>query len=96
MCTEQIIQKWEEKQSSILSEYSRGSANNEVMQLYRSQMKNILDFIKDIKQVENNFALADVSGRSEQLKAYREWLFSLSQEEHVWYEGRYEEVFLSF
>lgn len=27
-------------------EYSKGNANNEVMQLYRSQMKNVLDLSK--------------------------------------------------
>ena len=41
------------------------------------------------------FAIPDVVGRSEQLKAFREWYDSLSQEESAWYEGRYEEVFLS-
>lgn len=34
-------------------------------------------------------------GQSEQLKAFRKWYDSLSQEELVWYKGRYEEVFLS-
>ena len=34
-------------------------------------------------------------GRSEQLEAFREWYDSLSQDELAWYEGRYEEVFLS-
>ena len=61
-----MIQQWEEKHSSLLNEYSKGNANNEVMQLYRSQMKNVLDFINELKQVKNNFVLADVVGRSEQ------------------------------
>jgi hypothetical protein len=36
-----------------------------------------------------------VVGQSEQLKAFVEWWHGLSQEELVWYEGRYVEVFLS-
>ena len=36
-----------------------------------------------------------VVGQSEQLKAFVEWWHGLSQEELVWYEGRYIEVFLS-
>ena len=39
--------------------------------------------------------LHDVVWRSEQLKAFVEWWHGLSQEELVWYEGRYVEVFLS-
>lgn len=67
MNIDKMIQQWEEKHSSLLNEYSKGNANNEVMQLYRSQMKNVLDFINELKQVKNNFVLADVSGRSELL-----------------------------
>lgn len=33
--------------------------------------------------------------RSEQLRAFADWWVGLSQEELVWYEGRYVEVFLS-
>lgn len=36
-----------------------------------------------------------VVGQSEQLKDFVDWWHSLSQEELVWYEGRYVEVFLS-
>jgi hypothetical protein len=39
--------------------------------------------------------LLDVVGQSEQLKAFVDWWHSLSQEELVWYEGRYVEIFLS-
>ena len=39
--------------------------------------------------------IAPVVGQSEQLKAFVDWWHSLSQEELVWYEGRYVEVFLS-
>lgn len=50
-----MIEQWEEKHSSLLDEYSKGNANNEVMQMYRSQMKNVLDFINQLKQVKNCF-----------------------------------------
>ena len=61
-----MIEQWEEKHSSLLDEYSKGNANNEVMQMYRSQMKNVLDFINQLKQVKNCF-IPDVSQRSELL-----------------------------
>ena len=67
MNIDKMIEQWEEKHSSLLDEYSKGNANNEVMQMYRSQMKNILDFINQLKQVKNCFIPA-VVGRSEQLK----------------------------
>jgi hypothetical protein len=62
MNIDKMIEQWEEKHSSLLKDYSKGNANNEVMQMYRSQMKNVLDFIEQLKQVKNNSVLADVSG----------------------------------
>lgn len=53
MNIDKMIEQWEEKHSSLLNDYSKGNANNEVMQMYRSQMKNILDFINELKQVKN-------------------------------------------
>lgn len=55
-----MIERWEEKHSSLLNEYSKGNINNEVMQMYRTQMKNVLDFINQLKQVKNRFT-PDVS-----------------------------------
>ena len=52
MDIDKIIEQWVEKHSSILNDYSKGNANNEVMQMYRSQMKDILDFISELKQVK--------------------------------------------
>ena len=60
MNIDKMIEQWEEKHSSLLNEYSKGNANNEVMQMYRSQMKNVLDFINQLKQVKNCF-IPDVS-----------------------------------
>ena len=60
-----------------------------------------LEFMKDAALAElqkckvKKLGISLVAGRSEQLKAFREWYDSLSQEESAWYEGRYEEVFLS-
>lgn len=51
MNIDEIIKQWEDKHSSLLNEYSKGNANSEVMQLHRSQMKNILDFINQLKQI---------------------------------------------
>ena len=39
--------------------------------------------------------IANVVGQSEKLNAFVDWWHNLSQEELVWYEGRYVEVFLS-
>lgn len=47
------------------------------------------------KCAEEILRLFSVVGQSEQLRAFREWYDSLSQEELVWYEGKYEEVYLS-
>lgn len=47
------------------------------------------------EQVVEILRLLGVVGRSEQLKAFVEWWHSLSQEELVWYDGRYVEVFES-
>ena len=69
MNIDKMIEQWEEKHSSLLNEYSKGNANNEVMQMYRSQMKNILDFINQLKQVKNCF-ISDVVVQSEQLVCY--------------------------
>lgn len=69
MNIDKMIEQWEEKHSSLLDEYSKGNTNNEVMQMYRSQMKNVLDFINQLKQVKNCFIPA-VVGRSEQLVCY--------------------------
>lgn len=66
MNIDKMIEQWEEKHSSLLDEYSKGNANNEVMQMYRSQMKNVLDFINQLKQVKNCF-MPDIVLRSEQL-----------------------------
>lgn len=55
-----MIEQWEEKHFSLLNEYNKGNTNNEVMQMYRSQMKNVLDFINQLKQVKNCFT-PDVS-----------------------------------
>ena len=74
MNIDKMIEQWEEKHSSLLDEYSKGNANNEVMQMYRSQMKNILDFINQLKQVKNCF-IPDVSrsaNTDEYTKGYRD------------------------
>jgi Zn-dependent M32 family carboxypeptidase len=66
MNIDKMIEQWEEKHSSLLDEYSKGNANNEVMQMYRSQMKNVLDFINQLKQVKN-CSMPDIVLQSEQL-----------------------------
>ena len=69
MNIDKMIEQWDEKHSSLLNDYSKGDANNEVMQMYRSQMKIVLDFINELKQVKNNVVLGDVVHRRELLLA---------------------------
>lgn len=49
---DEIIKKWQDKHTRLLEEYSKGNTNNEVMQLYRSQLKDMVDFINDLKVVK--------------------------------------------
>lgn len=60
MNIDKMIEQWKKKHSSLLDEYSKGNANNEVMQMYRSQMNNVLDIIDQLKQVKNCF-ISDLS-----------------------------------
>jgi hypothetical protein len=55
MNIDKIIEQWEEMHYSLLNEYSKGNANNEVMQMHRSQMKNMVDFINQLKELKNSF-----------------------------------------
>ena len=55
MNIDKMIEQWDEKHYSLLYEYSKGNTNNVVMQMYRSQMENVLDFINQLKQVKNCF-----------------------------------------
>lgn len=52
MNIDKMIEYWGEKHSSLLTEYGKVNANTDMMQMYRSQMKNILDFVDQLKQVK--------------------------------------------
>ena len=69
MNIDKMIEQWEEKHSSLLDEYSKGNANNEVMQMYRSQMKNVLEFINQLKQVKNCFIPAVPEWLTDEIRA---------------------------
>lgn len=88
-----------EKTRNDIKAYVR-SLNTTDNKVYQDNELLILScFNKAMELIEENENLAlgkpCVSGRSEQLKAFSEWLLNLSQEEHGWYTGRYEQVFLS-
>ncbi len=53
MNIDQKIEKWQNKHQEVLDAYSKGSANNEVMQMYRSRMKDILEIIHDLEEIKN-------------------------------------------
>ena len=48
---QKLIEKWESKHFALLDEYSKGHANNEVMRMYRSRMKDILEFVSDLMKL---------------------------------------------
>lgn len=56
------IEKWEDKHSSLLNEYSKGNSNNEVLEMYRSQMKDVLELIELLKQIKKDYVLSDIKG----------------------------------
>jgi hypothetical protein len=57
-------------------------------------LDNEFDYIRWLEAQIQALRMHDVVRRSEQLKAFVDWWHGLSQEELVWYEGRYVEVFL--
>lgn len=52
MTIDAIISKLEEKHTETLNEYSRGHVNNTVMQMYRSQMRDTIELISQLKEVQ--------------------------------------------
>jgi hypothetical protein len=52
MTIDEIISKLEEKHTETLNEYSRGHENNKVMQMYRTQMKDTIELISQLKEAE--------------------------------------------
>jgi hypothetical protein len=54
MNIDNLIVELNEKHFSLLSEYSKGNANKEVMELYRSRMKDILGFINVLESLKKN------------------------------------------
>lgn len=54
MNIDKLIEKWQDKHQSLLNDYSKGNANNEVMQMYRSQMKDILEFIDNLMIIKKS------------------------------------------
>lgn len=61
---DKLIEKWEEKHSELLEDYQESTIqslkNPLFVQLARSEMKNVLEFVEDLKQI--NLSLGGVSG----------------------------------
>jgi plasmid replication initiation protein len=53
MNIEKSIKKWQYRHVTILSEYTNSKASEEVLQMYRSQMMNITNYIKELKEIKN-------------------------------------------
>ena len=51
MNIDKMIEAWEQKHRVLLEEYSISNANNDVMKLYRSRMKDVLSFISELKDI---------------------------------------------
>ncbi len=50
---EELIEKYQKKHAALLDEYSKGNTNNEVMQGLRSHMKDILEVINDLRNLNS-------------------------------------------
>ncbi len=53
MNIDQAIEKWQEHHATLLNRYSKATDSKEVLQEYRSQMKAIIDFIEELKELKN-------------------------------------------
>ncbi len=49
---DELIEKYKDKHFAILDEYSKGHANSDVMKLYRSRMKDIIEIIDDLEKLK--------------------------------------------
>jgi hypothetical protein len=90
---EMIKLKKEVNKSAIMRELRK-----EADKMYENSWEReyaIEKFMEGAESLFNLLRLPVVVGQSEQLKAFVDWWHGLSQEELVWYEGRYVEVFLS-
>ena len=70
-------------------QYKENTTENAEKWIYLS------DVLEQYLALNQALRIHDVVGQSEQLKAFVDWWHGLSQEELVWYEGRYVEVFES-
>jgi adenylosuccinate synthase len=64
----EMIEKWEKKHSSLLEEYNRTQrmmTEREICEC-RAHMKNVLEFVEDLRQVKN-CSIPAVVGQSKQL-----------------------------
>ena len=52
MNKDELIEKWVVRHYKVLEEYSKGSSDNNEMKLMRSRMKDMQDFIADLKQLQ--------------------------------------------
>ncbi len=53
MKVDKLIEKWEAKHTLLLTEYSKNASSEEVLQQLRSRMKDVLEFVEDLKQVQD-------------------------------------------
>jgi len=50
---DKLIEQWQDRHHEILCEYSKGNVSNEVMQMYRRHLKDLLSFINTLKEIKN-------------------------------------------
>ncbi len=84
-----VITKWEEKHTSLLEEYSKGSKNNEVMKMYRSRMKDVLDIIDDLRSLKESELAAT---ESEELTDILNCIAGFDKDASIEEKGRYFEL----
>lgn len=81
MKTVELIKQWQDQHDLLLTEYGKGNTNNEVMQMYRSRMKDILLFINQLQQVKE--------AQSKELTDILECIAKFDQNESLAHKGMY-------
>ena len=90
-----MIEKWHDEFAFCEEQENNNLKNKEYITAHNHAVRKeqIREFIKDLKQVKNNFVLADVIGRSEQFicpdcnKTEKEYRDGLCEMCHKWHTG---------
>lgn len=93
MGNEALIEKWQYKHSKVFERYINGRNNNDGdMELYRSRMVDILEFIEDLKNQDDNTRDIRMNGDTEnKIFEMKELYYCEFDESLFWIVGYYPE-----